>query len=60
MSPRLTCVKKKVSPLYSKNIRNKPYFGEVADDVRSLFVDFSEDVENKRLHIKIKCLVVEE
>lgn len=48
------------STLLKKTIRNKPYFGEVADDVRSLFVDFSEDVENKRLHIKIKCLVVEE
>lgn len=42
-----------------KDIRNGPYFGEVADDVRSLFVDLSEDVEDKRLHVKIKRLVVE-
>lgn len=35
------------------------YFGEVADDVRSLFVDLSEDVEDEGLHVKIKRLVVE-
>lgn len=40
--------------------KKRPYFGEVADDVRSLFVDFGEDVEDKRLHVKIKRLVVEE
>lgn len=48
------------------NTRKRPlsralrtYFGEVADDVRSLFVDLSEDVEDEGLHIKIKRLVVE-
>lgn len=37
-----------------------PYFGEVADDVRSVFVDFGQDVEDKRLHVEVKRLVVEE
>lgn len=52
---------KKLS-VYRSNINNsanRPYFGEVADDVRSLFVDFSEDVEDEGLHVKIKRLVVE-
>lgn len=39
---------------------NRPYFGEVTNNVRSMFVDFSEDVEDKRLDVKVKCLVVEE
>lgn len=42
-----------------KNIKKRSYFGEVADNVRSLFVDFSEDVEDKGLNVKIKRLVVE-
>lgn len=42
-----------------KKIKKRPYFREVADNVRSLFVDFSEDVEDKGLHVKIKRLVVE-
>lgn len=37
-----------------------PYFGEVTNDVRAMFVDFSEDVEDKGLHVKVKRLVVEE
>lgn len=37
-----------------------PHFGEVADDVRPLLVDFGEDVEDEGLHVKVKCLVVEE
>lgn len=40
-------------------LKNRPHFGEVADDVRSLFVDLGEDVEDKRLHVKIKRLVVQ-
>lgn len=39
---------------------NRSYFGEVTNNVRSMFVDFSEDVEDKRLDIKVKRLVVEE
>lgn len=39
---------------------NRPYFGEVTNDVRSVFVDFGQDVEDKRLHVKVKRLVVEE
>lgn len=38
----------------------RPHFGEVADDVRPLLVDFGEDVEDEGLHVKVKCLVVEE
>lgn len=40
-------------------MEERPYFGEVADDVRSMFVDFSEDVEDKGLHVEIKRLVIE-
>lgn len=39
---------------------NRPYFGEVTNDVRSVFVDFGQDVEDKRLHVEVKRLVVEE
>lgn len=41
-------------------IGNGPYFGEVPNNVRSMLVDFSEDVEDKRLDVKVKRLVVEE
>jgi len=34
------------------------YFGEVADDVRSLFVDLRENVKDERLHVKIQRLMV--
>lgn len=36
-----------------------PHFGEVADNVGSLFVDLREDVEDKGLHVKVQRLVVE-
>lgn len=36
------------------------HLGEVTHNVCPLLVDFSEDVENKRLHVKIQRLVVEE
>lgn len=39
---------------------NRPYLGEVTNDVRSVFVDFGQDVEDKRLHVEVKRLVVEE
>lgn len=39
---------------------NRPHFGEVANNVGSVFVDFSQDVEDKRLHVKVKRLVVQE
>lgn len=36
------------------------YLGEVADDVRSLLGDFGQDVEDERLHVKVKRLMVQE
>lgn len=41
-------------------IRNQPYFGEVPNNVSSVFVDFGKDVEDKWLNVKVKCFVVEE
>lgn len=38
----------------------RPYFGEVPNNVSSVFVDLGEDVEDKRLNVEVKCLVVEE
>lgn len=39
---------------------DRSYFGEVTNNVRSMFVDFSEDVEDKGLDVKVQRLVVEE
>lgn len=39
---------------------NRPYFGEVANNVGSVLVDFSQDVEDERLHVEVKRLVVQE
>lgn len=36
------------------------YLGEVADDVRPLSVHLGEDVEDKGLHVEVKCLVIQE
>lgn len=38
----------------------RPHLGEVTNDVSAMLVDLSQDVEDKRLHVKVKRLVVEE
>lgn len=51
-----------VSAVYFKGSPLNPmvtYFGEVANNVCSLFVHLSENVEDKRLHVKVQRLVVE-
>lgn len=44
--------------IHEAHLSSQAHLGEVADDVRSLFVDFSEDVEDEGLHVKVKRLMV--
>lgn len=47
-----------VETIHEAHLSSQAHLGEVADDVRSLFVDFSEDVEDEGLHVKVKRLMV--
>lgn len=42
-----------------KQTVDRVYLGEVTHNMRSLFIDFSKDVEDEWLNVKVKCFVIQ-